>query len=302
MIRAVVVLTVFVAAGCGSDRDPTVAGSAEVRDRPGAVDPGQVVATVDGQPISARDVESLLAEADAGLTPRAALDALVEQQLLAAEARRRGFASSADVAAERDRALARALLEQRVSRIGIDELDQQRLRAVYDKQIDRFVHGPQRRVVHAVAIVGEQALEDDDARELASRVYSAVRDATSAGAFREAVEPIAAAHEKSLLLENLPPFAAGSKRFVGPFVDAVFALASPGSVSKPFRTSFGWHVALLIEELPAVDVPFEEAREIIGRERLPVARARSTESLLEELRGKAGVFVLEPGLKPDGAD
>jgi len=45
---------------------------------------------------------------------------------------------------------------------------------------------------------------------------------------------------------ELPPF--GSGRMVEEFENQAFALEVPGDVSKPFQTSYGWHIVKLIEK------------------------------------------------------
>lgn len=261
--------------------------------------PERVAALVDGVPITVDDVASLLQQTDAGMAPREALDALVRQQLLAAEAERRGFGDSSEVAAERSRALATALLDKEVQEISVDTLDQQRLRQVYESRLEEFVHGPERRVIHAVALVGKKRFATDEAREVIGRVHAAVRDAVTEDEFRSSVAPLIAEHgKKRFRVETLPPFGSATRRFAMPFVQAAFDLPAPGHVSQPFETKFGWHVLLVLEELPAADVPFEEAREIIGAEVVPLERKQRVEHLVGELRDRAGVFVYEPGPAP----
>ena len=54
----------------------------------------------------------------------------------------------------------------------------------------------------------------------------------------------------------------GKGRMVPPFEKAAFAL-SPGEVSEPVQTQFGWHLILLHEKKDPVVTPFEEVKEKI---------------------------------------
>ncbi len=54
----------------------------------------------------------------------------------------------------------------------------------------------------------------------------------------------------------------GKGRMVPPFEKAAFAL-SPGEVSEPVQTQFGWHLILLHEKKDPVVAPFEEVKEKI---------------------------------------
>jgi parvulin-like peptidyl-prolyl isomerase len=287
-------------AGCGDPGSVPGEGAPAVSPRAGSVDPERVVALVDGEPITVDDVEELLRRADAGLGRDAALEALVEQQLLAAEAERRGFDADGQVTGERKRVLARLLLERMATEVTLDSLDRERLRKIYDAQRERFVHGPERRVVHAVALGGGPEAGPDRGRELAEQVHRAVRDADDEEAFREALKPLLEQHGRRLKVESLPPFALESKRFARPFVEAAFAAGKTGDVSSPFRTSFGWHVLLVLEELPAAEVTFDEAREVIGADVLPAERKRHTEEVLRELYEQGDVFIHESNLPGAG--
>ena len=101
-----------VACGEGNDNDgersqgPTQVGD-EVRG-------SRVVATVDGQPITADDVLRTKTE---GESLADALDRLVELELMAAEALRRGIGTGGTVGRSVDRAIARVLLAREVEEV-----------------------------------------------------------------------------------------------------------------------------------------------------------------------------------------
>lgn len=52
----------------------------------------------------------------------------------------------------------------------------------------------------------------------------------------------------------------GRGRMVKPFEDAAFRLSSPGDVSAPVRTQFGWHIIRLNERSASQVRPFDEIR------------------------------------------
>ena len=56
---------------------------------------------------------------------------------------------------------------------------------------------------------------------------------------------------------ELPWF--GTGRMVAPFEEASFALASPGDISEPVQTSFGWHIIKLLEQKKTEDFASAEA-------------------------------------------
>src|SRR5262249_14422254 len=83
-----------------------------------------------------------------GLSPRAALDDLVAQELLAQEAARRGLADDADVREARAEALVRLFVPTEFGRATAspDAIPESDARPVYDKLRDYFNHGPMLRV------------------------------------------------------------------------------------------------------------------------------------------------------------
>lgn len=85
-----------------------------------------------------------------------------------------------------------------------------------------------------------------------------------------------------------------------PFEDAASKL-SPGQVSEPVRTQFGWHLVKLESVEPAKKESLEEARPQIARELLEtelakkLADARAQETLKQIQAGKSFGEVLPPG-------
>lgn len=257
------------------------------------VEASSVAAVVDGEPVGLDDVRALMEDADAGLTAREALDALVDELLLAREAGRRGF-GGVDVDVERKRALARSLLLEIGDRTTPDAIDEATLRKDYEAQKERFVHGRERRVIHAVVRTGKGGMKDPAAAEaLARRIRVAMDGVADGDDFEARAKRFEGEAGRALKIERLPPFAEGTKRFVREFVDAAFAVPGRGGLSPAFPTSFGWHVLLVVEELPAQDVAFAEARETLARERLPSERRLALEQLLERLERENPVFVYE---------
>ncbi|MBW2276869.1 MAG: peptidyl-prolyl cis-trans isomerase [Deltaproteobacteria bacterium] len=289
--------------GCGEDPAADPAMSDHVLQRVSMPAAEQVAALVDGVPITVDNVQELLDEADGGLGPTEALDALVRQQLLAAEAERRGYGGDVDVMIERSKAMAAALIDQQAESITLESIDQRRLRGVYQQRLNTFVHGPKRRAIHVVARTGKKRLTDEQARELIVRVGDAVRGATTKKQFRAAAKPLVVEQgRRKLKIETLPPFHEATKRIAAPFVAAAFGLPGPGHQSEPFQTRFGWHVLLVFEELPARNLPYEEAREIIGAEVVPLERRKVIDGLVEELGEQAGVFVYEASMSSGAAE
>jgi hypothetical protein len=120
-------------AGCGGDDGPV----APDRPQGGARVGGEVVATVDGVPITLDDVRREAEET--GASPPAALRALVDRELLAGEAARLGYGDRRAVRRDVERALVQTLLAGTVEREITDaSLDEAAVRAHHERARDRF--------------------------------------------------------------------------------------------------------------------------------------------------------------------
>src|ERR1022692_4422339 len=82
----------------------------------------------------------------------------------------------------------------------------------------------------------------------------------------------------------------GRGAMVPEFEQVVFTL-SPGQVSQPFRTPFGYHVAKLIERRPPRVLPFEEVRHQIAEMLHTAKRQRALDRYLDQLRAKAVIEI-----------
>ena len=72
------------------------------------------------------------------------------------------------------------------------------------------------------------------------------------------------------------------------FEQVVFAM-SPGSRSGIFRSSFGFHIAMVVDRRPAGLRRFEEVREIIESELMRARQQRALEDYLDRLRAAADI-------------
>jgi len=83
-------------------------------------------------------------------------------------------------------------------------------------------------------------------------------------------------------------FAPGA--MVAEFEQVVFSL-SPGQISQPFRTPFGYHIAKLIEGRPPRILAFDEVRQQIAEMLYAAKRQRVFDRYLDQLRAKAVVEI-----------
>jgi len=157
-------------------------------------------------------------------------------------------------------------------------LDEATLRARYEQQKSRFVEPEQRLVSHILVPV--EAGADEATRKAAEEKARAIAaQARQPGADFAALaranpgDPVSAADGGDL------GWIARDGSMVKPFEDAVFA-AQAGVVGDPVRTEFGWHVILVREVKPGMQVPFESVRDALAAEMAETERERAFNDLV----------------------
>jgi parvulin-like peptidyl-prolyl isomerase len=235
-----------------------------------------VVSTVNGHAILISDVEALMKASSLGA--REALERLQAEQLLIAEAERRGIGGPAiDRVAERARV--QALLDKEAAaHVATDS----ELREAYEKDV-RFHMPEQRQPIHVLARVGEAA---SDAQVAATRAIAlkAIEDLRSMDiAAIEARYGTATIDGVKVKMERLPPMHRESA-FLKEFIDAVFSISGPGVVSEPVRTKFGWHAIRVLEITAPRHAPYEDAEKVLRVELTTKKQAQAVSALLTDLR------------------
>jgi len=152
--------------------------------------------------------------------------------------------------------------------------DDEELRALFDSEPDRFVTPEKREVSHILVNIPSDAGEDEvaDAREQ----LAALKERLVAG---ESFEDLARENSDD------PGSATGGGALgfiergmmVPEFEAAAFAL-SPGEVSDPVRTSFGWHLVKVTSVQQSGSLTFEEVRDQV----LAQYQAREAERIYAE--------------------
>lgn len=270
--RAWVVACALRLAACGDDG---AAGARGTVQQGHAKLGGTVVSTVNGHAITIADVQALMNASS--LSAREALDRLQTEQLLMAEAERRGTSAAAidEVAA---RAAVQALLDREAARNVATESD---LRAAYEKDA-RFHVLETRTTVHVLARLDGKASEQ--------QVQAAF------GVAKKAVEDLRALDLSAIQskytgtidgvtvkTEELPPSDRNAP-LVKEYLDATFSIAAAGVVPQPVRTRFGWHAIRVLQITPARDTPFEEAAAVLRSEVTIKKQAAAVNALLLDLR------------------
>ena len=107
----------------------------------------------------------------------------------------------------------------------------------------------ERKVAHIMFKTGKNAKPDkiNDAQNKINKTYDLLKNGDR---FAEVAERFSEDRSTAVKGGVLPPFGVG--KMVSEFESQAFKLNSPGDFSEPFRTDFGWHIVMLLEDFPVV--------------------------------------------------
>lgn len=266
-------------AACGPA--PRTAQEERAEDRP-TLSPDEtdpVVARVDGTLIRRSDVErEALAQAEGQIeippVPGEAefdrvLEELIDQRLLALEARRRGLHQSEEarrrLALAEERILGNVLVETALA----DAVTEETIRRIYQEQIQLIPLGEEVRARHILVDTREEA-------EAIAQLLAQGRD------FAELA--VAMSQDQATRLEggDLGYFTRGG---ILPAFGAVAFSTPEGQVSDPFHTEFGWHLLQVVDRRRQPPPSLEALRPNIVR----FYTFDQLETLIEGLRGQAEI-------------
>lgn len=259
---------------------------------------GQVLARVGDVEITVQDFDDSLAAQGAYVRPRYAtkerrrafLEDMIRFELLAQEARRRGYFERDDVQRTRRLALIQAFLARRFPRDR--PVDPERVRAYYARHRSEF------RVPAQVRISQILVATEAEARALLQRLAQGVGPDRSAVPAR--FRRLAAAHS----LDEASRDRGGDVGFVvrptegEPWAYEVprqvaaagFEISEPGEVlERAIHSSRGYHVLMLRARRPAAERGFEEVERMIQSRLQREDRQRAIDRLVQALRREADV-------------
>jgi hypothetical protein len=226
-----------------------------------APDLGGIVAKVAGVPIFAKQV---LAEAKtSGRSPREALQRLIDDGVAAQAIRSAGRLPPGSERRDVQAALVQRLLERELeTNLQQKDIPDRVLRPLYEKVRDRFVH-PRLVEVGMLTIYTGALMKDESRtkrRELASELATFLSTHPA-----ESLEDFAAIAQDRRWADQ----GVGYRRVIQspdqPFSKAIGAavirLRTPGDTTALLTDETGFYIARYIDEKPAENVTFEQARE-----------------------------------------
>ncbi|MFP4243676.1 MAG: peptidylprolyl isomerase [Ectothiorhodospira sp.] len=240
------------------------------------------VAVIDQVPITEQDVQSFIefrqmSGHGAGQAPsrEAAIEELVNMELLRQEAVDKGLDEDPQVQAQLERTRTNLLVNTLVERFVDDlEFSEEELREEYDRQVE----GMDTREYRARHI-----LVDD--RETAEEMIAALE----AG---DALRDLAREHSQDPTAEaggDLGWFTAGE--MVSTFTEALKGLEDGAYTTEPVETRFGWHVIQREDSRERTPPDFDSVRDRLEQ----VLATQALQDYVEELRAEADIEIRDGG-------
>jgi len=267
--------------------------------------PGEVVARVDGEPITRAQVEAALARAPEGTSPEEALASLIQLHVVSEKARAHELDALPEARVARHRALVQRLLEEQVESVTAEQIDDAAIREAYDRfAVDFFepelvTASPLVEQARALATEIEAALRALDRTPTADDMDRIGRLANLRGMLTVQVD-----HDLTFPRRPIPTTGHEKPRYqavVEPFADAAFALDADDPISPPVLSPFGVHVVVFRERTDGERPPLDEVREEIRQALLERARVQTIEALMRQLRTSARIEVDEAAIQEQGA-
>ncbi len=244
------------------------------------------LARVDGQPLTAEDLERDFGRRHSGHTAflageeeiRRALDGLIDRTLLLHEAERLELETRPEVA-DAGEDLARRLAIQHLLTTEISDPAQpgeEEIRAAWEEHADELYR------VRQIVVPGRAEADEIAARLAAEESFETLaRELSMAPSSRNGGQ--------------LPPVRWGS---LGPDWDAAVVKLGTGEVSEPFWNGEGWELVQMVERLPVERPEYAKAHEIVKGALVQANLARRQRQLSERLFAKYGVEIVERPIDP----
>lgn len=221
---------------------------------------------------------------------RALLDSMIEFEVLAKEAARRGFSKHPDVVRMLRQVMIQRLrqrvVEEKVKRSAISDED---VKAYYDKHKAQYNKPETVRASHI--LLREKAEADKVLAEVKAK-------GNDPRAFRALVKKHSTDEATKRRAGDLRYFTQADKRVPKEVIEAAFKLVKRGDVGGPVKSKLGWHVIKLTHRRKAINrkVDDPKVKQQIVTRILRDKRRKALEGFKKGLRAKAKVSVHEDKL------
>ncbi|MHB9103233.1 MAG: foldase protein PrsA [Sulfuricella sp.] len=190
---------------------------------------------------------------------RKLLENLVISKTLAAKARSAGIDRDPEMRKQIELAaenvLAQAYLNQQIKALKLPNFDA-RAHELYQVNIEKYTSPARVRASHILVEIKNRTPE-----EALQRIQDVRAQALSGKSFEALAQEYSDDPSAKSNKGDLGFFEPG--RMVKPFSDAAFAMNTPGEISEPVKTGFGYHIIQFHEKQPKQTRPFEAVKQEI---------------------------------------
>jgi peptidyl-prolyl cis-trans isomerase C len=290
MHRWMILAAAFLAGGCKVKTESNAKG---------AVGPQTVLAQVDDITITTADLKDLLARyANQPFVlaryssiekKKELLDSLIRYDVLAIEARKRGY--------ERDPEVQRVAKDRMVKLFTQQEInDKVKPSDVPEADVEKFYREHAAEYVRPETVRASQILVKDRARAHKALAAAKALAKTDFKAFRELVARESEDADSKLRGGDLTQFDRTTTQHPHAVVAAAFALKEVGDLSDLVATDRGFAILKLTERRPALSRTLDEARVEIQKRLVEDLRAKKKKELVDEARKLVRVEIFEDQL------
>jgi peptidyl-prolyl cis-trans isomerase C len=272
---------------------------APAHDGKGAAGEPVVLAEVDDITITSADLRNLLARRanqpfvlarySSMEKKKELLDSLIRYEVLAIEARKRGYANDPEVVQAAKDKMVKLFTQQEI-------IDKLKASDITEAEVKRYYQDHASDYLRPATVRASQIVIKAPAR--AARVLAEARSLPKSDmkAFRDLVARYSEDADSKQRGGDLMQFDQRSTQHPPAVVAAAFALKEIGDLSEPVSTPLGFAILKLTDRHPALSRSLEESRSEIQRHLLDELRNRKKRELVDEARKRVRVEIFEDQL------
>ncbi|GBR77462.1 peptidyl-prolyl cis-trans isomerase C [Candidatus Termititenax dinenymphae] len=203
---------------------------------------------------------------------RKILDQLIEEKLLAVEAKELGYAKNAEVLktleAVKDEIMTNQYVKDAVSKLSVSDAE---ITKAYNDNKDKYVQPESVRASHILVDTEAEVKTVQDALKNGKDFAAVAKEYST--------DPGSASNGGDLgyFIKD---------QMVEPFEKAVFALKKGETTKTPVKTQFGWHIIKVVDYKPSTQQALSEVKEDIRAELLRQKQTTRLQSLIDEAKKK----------------
>ena len=272
----------------------------------GSGDPSQVVAKVDDTVITVAEFQDRVNKQSPFVRARYTttekkkeyLDSLIRFEVMANEARRRGYDEDPEVLrVMKQQMISKFLQKDFESKLKVEDVPDADVEKYYKDHPAEFNQKDEVRVSEVVAKDKPKADKAyAEAKALPKGGPAAMAPTPEQKQFKDIVAKYSEDEDAKQRGGDLGFFDKETTRYPKPVVEASFKLAEVGDVTPPFKTDKGWTVVRLTQKRPGFNRPLAEVKRQIQQRLFRDTRSKAMDNFVAELKKKSNIEVNEANL------